>query len=72
MSGDTFGAARAIIVSHKTRQLKMQNTAIKLARRSAVRSFESSARQPLFKILWKTSIFQRIAYQLIFSIASWA
>ena len=42
------------MVSQRTRQLIMQKTAIKLASRSAVRNFESSARQPDFKILWNT------------------
>ncbi|CAB3773851.1 hypothetical protein LMG29542_07469 [Paraburkholderia humisilvae] len=37
---------------------------------SAVRSRDSSALQPDFRILWKVSIFQRIAYQSSFSIAS--
>jgi hypothetical protein len=35
-----------------------------------VRSFTSSALQPDFRILWKVSIFQRMAYQFSFSTAS--
>ena len=49
----------------------MQNSARRLAIRSADRRRDSSARQPDFRILWKVSTFQRIAYQRIFSIASW-
>src|ERR1700722_13618606 len=52
------------------RQSRMQNMAMRFTRRSAVRSFDASALQPDFMILWKTSIFQRNAYQSIFSIAS--
>jgi len=48
----------------------MQNIAIRLARRCAVRRRESSARQPDFRILWNVSIFQRMAYQWSFSMAS--
>ena len=44
--------------------------AIKFVNRSAVRSRESSARQPDLRILWKVSIFQRMAYQWSFSMAS--
>ena len=43
---------------------------MRLTSRSAVRSFTSSALQPDFSILWKVSIFQRIAYQFSFSMAS--
>jgi len=68
--GGELGAVRATIVSHNTRQLKMQKTETKFAMRSAVRNFASPTRQPYFKILWKTSAFQRIAYHLIFSTAS--
>lgn len=64
------GSARLSIVSQKLRQLRMQKIAIRLVNRSAVRSCESSALQPDFRILWKVSIFQRIAYQSIFSTAS--
>ena len=67
--GGASGAARAIIVNHITRQLTMQNTATKFANLSAVRNLASSARQPDFKTLWKTSIFQRMAYHRIFSTA---
>jgi hypothetical protein len=42
---------RLIIVIQKVRQLRMQNTAIKLTVRSAVRSFVASALQPDCKIL---------------------
>ncbi|WP_419906604.1 hypothetical protein [Hoeflea sp.] len=37
---------------------------------SAVRNLASSALQPDFRILWKVSIFQRMAYQSSFSMAS--
>lgn len=58
------------MVSQKIRQLMMQKTEIRLASLSAVRSRDSSALHPDFRILWKVAIFQRIAYQLSFSIAS--
>src|SRR3954466_10014534 len=58
-----LGATRLIIVIQNTRQLRMQKTAISFTRRSAVRSRACSARQPDFRILWNTSIFQRSAYQ---------
>ncbi len=48
----------------------MQKTAISFTRRSAVLSRLSSARQPDFRILWNTSIFQRRAYQRSFSTAA--
>ena len=51
------------IVSQKMRHPRMQNIASRLTSRSAVRSFECSALQPDFRILWKVSIFQRSAYQ---------
>ncbi len=41
-----------------------------VTRRSAVCSRASSALQPDFRVLWKVSIFQRIAYQSSFSMAS--
>jgi hypothetical protein len=62
--------SRLSIVSQKILQLRMQNTDIRLTSRSAVRSCDSSALQPDFKILWNVSIFHRIAYQFTFSIAS--
>ena len=68
--GGACGAVRLSIVNQKTRQLMMQKTAMRLASRSAVRSLDSSALQPDLRILWKTSIFQRMAYQSIFSIAA--
>jgi hypothetical protein len=43
--------ARFSIVIQKIRQLRMQKTAIKFTSRSAVRSLDSSALQPDFKIL---------------------
>ncbi|MET4046104.1 hypothetical protein ABIC03_007843 [Bradyrhizobium sp. RT6a] len=58
------------IVIQKTRQLRMQKTDIRLVRRWAVRSFDSSALQPDLRILWKTSIFHLKAYHSSFSIAS--
>src|SRR5690554_937538 len=66
-----FGTRRGaiIMVIQNTRQARMQ-TAISLTSRSAVRSLAFSALQPDFRILWKTSIFQRIAHQRSFSIAS--
>src|ERR1700737_2933902 len=67
--GDELGSERFIMVIQKTRQLRMQNTEIKLTSRSAVLSFDSSALQPDFKILWNTSIFHRMAYHSSFSIA---
>lgn len=70
MAGAAFGAVRFSMVNQNTRQLRIQKTAMRLASRSAVRSLESSARQPDLRILWKTSIFQRMAYQSIFSTAS--
>jgi hypothetical protein len=42
---------RLIIVIQKILQLRMQKTAIRLTSRSAVRSLDSSALQPDFKIL---------------------
>ena len=68
--GEAVGAARFIIVIQKIRQLRMQNTAIRLTILSAARSFEASARQPDFRILWNVSIFQRMAYHASFSTAS--
>lgn len=53
---------RLIIVNQKMRQLKMQNVASRLTSRSAVRSFDCSAWQPDYRILWNVSIFQRSAY----------
>jgi ABC-type antimicrobial peptide transport system permease subunit len=50
---DLFG------VSQKMRQPRMHWMDRKLTNRSAVRSFDASARQPDFRILWKVSIFQR-------------
>src|SRR3954470_17130257 len=68
--GEAVGATRFIIVIQKMRQLRMQNTAIRLTILSAARSLEASALQPDFRILWNVSIFQRIAYQASFSNAS--
>ena len=48
----------------------MQNTASNLTSLSAIPSRACSARQSDFRILWKTSIFQRMAYQHSFSTAS--
>lgn len=45
------GAERLSIVIQKTRELRMQQTEIRLLRRCAVRSFESSALQPDLRIL---------------------
>ena len=70
VSAGACGAHRLIIVSQNMRQLRMQNTEIRFASRSAVRSFESWALHPDLRILWNLSIFQRMAYQSSFSIAS--
>ncbi len=48
--GDAFGAARLIMVIQNSRQARIQNIAMKLTRRSAVRSRASSARQPDLRI----------------------
>ena len=58
--GRAFRVERFSIVSQKIRQPRTQNVASKLTSRSAVRSFDCSARQPDFIILWKVSIFQRM------------
>src|SRR6185437_9172252 len=68
--GGALGAVRFIIVNQNTRQLRTQKTVIRLDSRSAVRSLESSPRHPDFRILWKTSIFQLMPYQMIFSTIS--
>ena len=68
--GGASGAQRLSSVSQKTRHERMQKMAIRFVSRLAVRSCDSSALQPDFRILWNVSIFQRIAYQSIFSIAS--
>jgi hypothetical protein len=70
-SGGASGAARLIMVIQKMRQLRMQRTANRFTSRSAVLSFDSSALQPDFRILWKVSIFHRMEYQTSFSTASW-
>jgi hypothetical protein len=58
------------MVIQKMRQLSRQRMAIKLTIRSAARSLTSSALKPDLRILWKISIFQRVAYQFSFSTAS--
>jgi transposase-like protein len=60
------GWARADMVSQKIRQLTTATKAKNLTSRSAVRRRTSSALQPDFMILWKVSIFQRIAYHWSF------
>jgi hypothetical protein len=70
-SAGPSGVTRFIIVNQKTRQLRIQKTDIRLTRRSAVLSFDSSARQPDFSILWNVSIFHLMAYQSSFSTTSW-
>src|SRR4051812_44888327 len=70
VSAGASGAVRLSMVSQKIRQLTIQYTAIKLARRSAVRSLDSSALQPDLRILWKVSIFHRSAYHWSFSMAA--
>src|SRR4051812_44443219 len=52
--GGTSGAERLSIVIQKTRQLRMQKSAIRLANRWAVLSFDSSTLQPDLRILWNT------------------
>ncbi len=52
------------------RQATTQQVAMRLTKRAAVRSRDSSTRQPDFRILWNSSIFQRSAYHYSFSIAS--
>lgn len=68
--GGAPGAERLSIVIEKTLQLRIQKTEIRLVRRSAVRSFDSSALQPDLRVLWKTSIFHLKAYHSSFSIGS--
>jgi hypothetical protein len=60
------------MVIQKMRQLTMQKIDIRFTSRSALRSLESSALQPDLRILWNSSIFQRIAYHCIFSTASFS
>ena len=43
---------------------------MRLASRSAARSLASSALQPDLRILWKVSLFHRMAYQFSFATAS--
>src|ERR1700676_1133786 len=69
-SGGAVLADRLSIVIQKTRQLRMQNTAIKLASRWAVLSLDFSALQPDLRILWNTSIFHLNAYHSSFLMAS--
>lgn len=68
--GGASGAERLSIVIQKTRQLRMQKSEIRLVRRWAVLSFDSSALQPDLRILWNTSIFHLKPYHSSFSIAS--
>src|SRR5262245_7228654 len=49
----------------------MQNSEIRLVRRWAVLSFDSSALQPDLRILWNISIFHLKAYHSSFSMAPW-
>jgi hypothetical protein len=64
------GTHRLSMVNQKIRQLRMQNTEMRLAKRSAVRNLDSSALHPDLRNLWNISIFQRKAYQSSFSTAS--
>ena len=57
--GGASGAILLTIVVQKMRQLRMQDTAISLVNRSAVRSRAASTWQPDFRILWNSSIFYR-------------
>src|SRR6267154_817117 len=69
-AGSASGAERLSIVIQKTPQLRMQKSEIRLVRRWAVLSFDSSALQPDLRILWNTSIFHLKAYHSSFSMAS--
>jgi hypothetical protein len=63
-------ASKSIERRHlEVRQLRMQNITRRLTRRSAVRCFDCLARQLIFRMLWKVSIFLRCAYQFGFSVA---
>src|SRR5262249_60028739 len=68
-AGGGVGAAAPVIVNQTARQPTMHRIANKLVNRSAVRSFDCSARQPDLSTLWNVSIFQRIEYQPSFSTA---
>lgn len=68
--GGASGAERLSIVIQKTRQLRMQKSEIRLVRRWAVLSFDSSALQPALRILWNTLIFHLKPYHSSFSMAS--
>lgn len=68
--GSAFGSFLLIIVIPKMRHARKQQVAIEFTKRGAVRSFDCSTLQPDFRILWKSSIFQRIAYHFSFSAAS--
>jgi len=69
-SGGASAAQRLIIVSQKMRHARVLKAASNFTSRSAVRSLDAPARQPLLRTLRKTSTFQRIAYHSNFSIAS--
>src|SRR6185312_2893768 len=68
-SGAVSGADRWIIVSQKILQLRMHRMARKLLSGPALSNFASSVLQPVLRILWKVSIFQRCVYQFSFSTA---
>ena len=58
------------MVSQKTLHPMMQKMEIRFTSLSELRSLDSSALHPDLRILWNTSIFHRIAYQLSFSMAA--
>ncbi len=60
--GEAVGAARLVMVNQKIRQLKMQNVASRLTSRSAVLSFDSSALQPNFNIIFTSRLRYRAFY----------
>jgi hypothetical protein len=49
--GSASGAMRLVMVSQKTRQLKMQKTASRFVNRAVILSRDCSARQPDLRIL---------------------
>ncbi len=62
-AGEVVGNWRRSMVSQDILQAAMQQSAMQLARRSAVVSRISSIRHPVFRVLKKVSIFRRRAYQ---------
>src|SRR3954470_17365586 len=58
------------MVSQKILHPMMQKIEIRFTSLSELRNLDSSALHPDLSILWNTSIFHRIAYQVSFSMAS--